>query len=249
MTATRLQPAYNVKHGPLAETYGLFEPFTINTGAQISADMIDESGLRNVLFYTANAPLATKRKGKLLLGIGGNAAFNTVFSDTGRVCQELLDAGTGYYASLTPRQKDLILLLEKSGDVVFVDPKSLELEGQDDEYRHFPIRTAKFEKDVTMSRTPWVNAGWGSGYMLERVMDNLSSNSTRNIEETMVYTINPDHVAEHVEDDEIVARASWLFGSDYGSWFNADDRRVDNHNGLRGIVQHLLRHLRCKGTY
>ena len=34
------KPKYEIKTGPLAETYGLFNPLTINTGAELSADRI-----------------------------------------------------------------------------------------------------------------------------------------------------------------------------------------------------------------
>src|SRR3989344_3933464 len=96
--------------GPLAKTYGKFDPSTINTGTQISADRITNEGLRNVWFYTANLPLATKRDGKLYLGMGGRAAFNVVFGyNTERTCQKLKDNG---YIHLNQFQIDAILELE-----------------------------------------------------------------------------------------------------------------------------------------
>ena len=69
---------YDIERGPLAETYGLFVPSTINTGAQISVDRIADASLHGEWFYTANLPLATKRGGKLLFGMGGNSAFTAV---------------------------------------------------------------------------------------------------------------------------------------------------------------------------
>ena len=57
------------------------------------------------LWVTANVPLAIKRGGKLLLGIGGNAAFNAVFgTDTDDVCNKLITTG---YVPLNPRKRDL----------------------------------------------------------------------------------------------------------------------------------------------
>ena len=75
---TAQKPVYAIEHGPLSKTYGLFVPGTINTGSQISLARVEDAALRSQSFYTANAPFATKRQGKLLLGIGGNAAFNAV---------------------------------------------------------------------------------------------------------------------------------------------------------------------------
>lgn len=223
---------YEIKHGPLTDTYGLFVPSTINTGAQISADRIEDEGLRSEWFYTANAPLATKRGGKLLLGMGGNTAFNAIFGvDTKTVCDELRDGG---YIHLDPRKRDLILRLERAGEVVFVEPNALGLKGNEVEYRQFPIRTGNYQKDATTARMPWVSAGFGAGYMLRIVMDNLITN---NIPETTVFTFNPDHAAESVRDGEIIARASRLGIFDYGSYFDAGIRGVDDRSGLRGVLR------------
>lgn len=224
---------YDVRSGSLAETYGLFVPTSINTGAQISADRIKDEGLRSIWLYTANVSLATKRDGKLLLGIGGNAAFNAVFGkNTQEVCQELTEIG---YVHLNSDQRDLILRLEESEEVAFVEPSNLKLEGDGNEYRLFPIRTGQYSKDVTVPRVPFVNAGYGSGYMLERVMANLGQEGK--IFETRVYIMNPEHAAENVKDDEMVARASGLGGFGGGSRFNADVWGVDFHNALRGVLR------------
>src|SRR3989338_1599260 len=140
MDNVQARPDYKIERGPLVQTYGLFVPATINTGAQISADRIGEGetakDLRGTWFYTANASFATKRNGKLLLGIGGNFAFNVVFgTDT---------------------------------EVVFVDPVYMALIGSDADFRYFPIRTGSYDNDVTVARMPFVSAGYGSGYMLGR---------------------------------------------------------------------------------
>lgn len=225
------QTNYEIIKGNLADIYELFVPSTINTGAQVSADRITDESLRGEWFSTANVSLATKRKGKLLLGIGGNEAFNAVFgTNTQQVCRELIDTG---YVHLTPAQKDLILMLEKSGEVVFVDPSDLHLEGQSAEYRNFPIRTASYQKDVTVARMPFVSAGYGSGYMLGQVMDNLRING--NIAETLVFTISPDHAAENVKDDEIVAQASWLNDFSRYSGFLAGGHDIGYNHRLRGV--------------
>ena len=226
------KPNYDIRQGPLAQTYGLFVPSTINTGALISADRITNKSLRNEWFYTSNTPFATKRNGKLLLGMGGNAAFNVIFgTDTEVVCQELIDSG---YVHLNPAKRNHVLMLEKAGDVVFVDPEEMALEGSKVEYRSFPIISDQYSKDCTVARMPWVSAGYGSGYMLEEVMDNLRVNG--HISETLVFTMNPDHAAENVEDDEIVARASWLGGFGFSSDFYAVIHHVDYLNGLRGVL-------------
>lgn len=233
-TATATLDEVVEEFGPLDRTYGLFVPNTINTGTQLSAERITNETLRDKWFYTANTGLATIRNGKLLLGIGGNAAFNVVFgADTESVCTELKDKG---YVNLKPYQIGAILILEKSGEVVFVDPKNLNLQGNDSEYMSFPIRTANYDKDVTTARAPFVNAGFGSGDMLSRVMDNLKSNG--NISETGVYTMNPEHAAENFRDNEIVARAGRLgvFGVD--SRFSAVGRDVGYAGGaLRGVLR------------
>ena len=224
--------AYDIMTGPLAKTYGLFVPNTINTGAEISAARIGGAGLQKQWFYTANVPLATKRKGKLLLGIGGRKAFNEVFGqDIEAVCQELINTG---YVQLGQRKKDIILGLERSGEVVFVDPDSLALKGKEDQYRCFSIRTGSYEKDVTVPRMPFVGAGYGSGDMLERVMSNLNGN---NISETKIYTMNPEHAAENVNDNGIVARASGLYVFGIDSGFVANDGFVGGHFGLRGVLK------------
>lgn len=226
-------PDYEIRDGNLASIYGLFVPSTINTGSQISADRITDEGLHNRWIYTANAALATKREGKLLLGIGLTpSAFNVVFGkNTREACNELVDMG---YIHLAPAQKELVLRLEKSGEVVFVDSKDLDLHGQEAEYRHFPIRTKNYQKDVTAARMPLVSAGYGSGDILRRVMDNLRVNGR--IKETRVFTINPYHAAEHVEDGEIVARASRLVDFCADSIFIANVRNVSNHYALRGVL-------------
>ena len=231
---TEAQPQkYEIEKGPLAETYGLFVSSTINTSAQISADRITDESLRREWFYTANLPLATKRDGKLLLGMGGNAAFTAVFGrDTAQVCQELIDTG---YIHLSPEQRDLMLRLERSGEVIFVDPKDLKLKGKEDEYREFSIRTGAYEQDVTVARMPFVHAGYGSGNMVQQVMNNLQRHGR--IEETKVFTMSPDHAAENVTDGEMVARASRLNGFDDSSDFIAGVRLVNYRYALRGVRQ------------
>ena len=227
--------AYVVKTGPLAETYKLLDTNTINTGSEISAARIMNKELQQTWLYTANVPFATKRKGKLLLGIGGREAFNAVFGqNTDAVCAELIK---DKYIHLNPGQRDLILRLEHSGQVVFVEPNSLDLKGSDDRYSSFPIRTDKYSKDVTVARMPFVNAGYGSGDMLERVMDNLRE--TGKISETGIHIMNPEHAAENVRDGAIVARASRARGFDGNSWFDADDWVVDSRFGLRGILKNV----------
>jgi len=224
---------YDIERGPLAETYGLFVPSTINTGAQISVDRIADASLHGEWFYTANLPLATKRGGKLLFGMGGNSAFTAVFGrNTAQVCQELIDTG---YIHLSPEQRNLMLRLEKSGEVIFVDPKDMKLKGQEDEYREFPIRTESYGKDVTVARMPFVQAGYGSGDMLRQVMDNLQRKVR--IEETKVFMMSPDHAAEAVKDGEMVAQASRLDNFGEESYFDAVVRYVHDHDALRGVRQ------------
>lgn len=233
---TTPQPKYDIKTGPLAEIYGLFVPETINTGAQISADRITDASLQRIRFYTANLPLATKRDGRLLLGVGGNAAFTVVFgTDTERVCNELNDTG---YIHLSPEQRDLMLHFEKSGEVVFVDPQSLELKWQEAEYHQFPIRTGVYEKDVTVARMPFVSAGYGSGDQLGRVMGNLKDNGR--ISEIIFFIMSPDHVAEQVKDNEMVARASRLNSFGNNSDFNAGYRNVGDLSALRGVRRGVI---------
>ena len=231
-TAQITEPNYDIKRGPLAQTYGMFVKGTRNTGAQISVDRITDEGLRSEWFYVSNVPFATKRKGKLLLGIGITpSAFDVVYGrNTQDVCQELIKTG---YVKLNALQKRNILALERRGEVVFVDPNEMDLQGNEAEYRRFPIRTAEYDKDITIARMPWVSAGYSSGYILKQVMDNLNTND---IDETTVFTINPEHAAENVVDDEIVARASGLNDFDDYSFFDAYIRNVDDHLALRGVL-------------
>lgn len=227
------EPKYEIKKGPLAKTYGLFATGTHNTGAHISADRIADEGLRRDYFYVSNVPFAVKRDGKLMLGISLTpSAFDIVYrTNTKDVCQGLINTG---YIHLKDYQKNQVLLLERKGEVVFVDPKKMGLKGNEAEHRSFPIRTGAYEKDVTISRMPWIQVGYGSGHMLGKVMDNLKTNGK--ISETTVYTMNPEHVADNIGDDEMVARACWLDSFDYYSDFGANGRIVGNANGaLRGV--------------
>jgi hypothetical protein len=231
---TQTQPNYQIEPGTLANTYELFVPSSINTGAQISADRIDHitaDELRRTSFYTANIALATKRDGKLLLGIGGNTAFNAVFrTNIKNMCKTLINDG---YISLNPSQIDQIIMLEKAGEVVFINPNNMKLGGIQAEYRTFAIRTSNYDQDVTVARLPWISAGYGTGNMLEKVMHNLRT--IGNISETTVYTLNPDHAAEHVKDESIVARACWLGSFNYYSDFYAIGRDVGSNYALRGV--------------
>jgi hypothetical protein len=138
------QPAYDVKKGPFNDIYGLFDPPTINTGTQLSAARITNPDLGKILFYPANVALATKRNGRLLLGIGGNPAFNVVFgTDTADVCDTLNKEGSEVILNYCTQEKlDRILQLEQSGEVVFVNPNDMQLRGiESDRYRSFQIDT------------------------------------------------------------------------------------------------------------
>lgn len=235
-TATQDLEEMVIVREPLDKAYEQLDSNTINTGTQISADRIKNRELRNKWFYTANLGLATKRNGKLYLGIGGRAAFNVVFEyDTEKACRELINTG---YINLSPQQINAILKLERLGEVIFVDPRELQLQGNEAGYRSFPIRTARYDKDVTLARQPFVHAGFGSGVMLGNVMDSMRTDENYRISETGVYTMNPEHVAENVLDNGIVARASGLGGFDGDSRFVADGRVVDGANdGLRGVLK------------
>lgn len=227
---------YDLKHGKLADNYGLFIPDTLNTGSQISIDRISKASLRDIFFYTANVPLATKRNGKVLLGMGGNTTFNAVFgTNTQEVCQELIDSR---YILLNEAKKDLILRLEKSGEVKFIDPKYLRLDGKGMESRYFLIRTGFYSKDVTPTRKSFVSAGYASGRRLGNVMDTLRSD--RRITAIMIYTMNPDDAAEKIKDGEIVARASRLSGFSGGCDFDANFCDVNSTSALRGILRNSV---------
>ena len=228
-----IEPKYDNKQGALAETYGMFVPETNNTASQISIDRITDKSLQSNWFYTSNVPFGTKREGKLLLGISLTpSAFEVVYgNNTKETCQSLIDTG---YIKLNKLQEKLILALEKKGEVVFVDSNDMGLKGNDDEYRSFPIRTDKYDKDITIARMLWASAGYGLGYMLGRVMDNLRTNG--GISEITIYTMNPEHVAENIDDGEIVARTSGLDYFRYSSIFDADYRGVDGHGALRGVL-------------
>jgi len=226
--------SYDTKSGSLAETYGLFIPGTHNTGGQISAKRVTDEGFRQEYFYVSNVAFATKRQGKLLLGISlTSSAFDVVFGgNTSAVCDELISTE---YVNLDHDRRENILWLEQKGEVVFVEPNAIGLEGKHEQSRSFPIRTANYEKDVNTARMPFVSAGYGQGYMLGKVMNNLKENGS--IPETRVFTMDPDHAADKVKDDEIVSRACWLDRFYYSSIFGACYVDVDYDGGLRGLLK------------
>ena len=234
-TTQTQDPKYEIKQGLLAETYGLFIPGTHNTGAHISADSVRYKELRDQSYHVSNVAFGTKRKGKLLLGISLTpSAFDEVFGrNTSDVCNELIDTG---YVRLDSVRRDNILRLEQKGELVFVDPSTLELKSGSDDYSFFPIRIAKHEKDARGSREYWVHAGYGSGYKRQLVMDVLRTEYRNPISEIAVFPMNPDHVAEHVEDNEIVARPCWLSSFEV-SFFGTDGRLGSNDIGLRGVLK------------
>ena len=49
--------------------------------------------------------------------------------------------------------------------------------------------------------------------------------------------MNPEHAAENVNNNGIVARASWLYVFGIVSRFYADGWGVDDHFGLRGVLK------------
>jgi len=64
-------------------------------------------------------------------------------------------------------------------------------------------------------------------------MDNLNTNG---ITETTIFTMNPDHAAENIKDNEIIARASRLDNFDDDSDFDAGLCDVYVHYALRGVL-------------
>lgn len=235
--------------GNLRDVIQQSKPYSRQTGAEISLARTQyeenpelASQLARTFFYVANVHLFMRQGKRLLCGIGGRAAFNTVYGkDTENATKEL--AETGFYRLPTDK-RDAINLLLGSGEVTFVDFNDVKLKIDNSDYGHFAIRTGKYRKDVTPSRAPFVRAGFGEGIVLEKVMGYLADNSVRKIDETNVYLSNPEPVAEalkELKDGEIVARACRLDDFDNFSNFIAIDWGVGNSDALRGVRENVAK--------
>ncbi|MBW2974655.1 hypothetical protein KY366_02960 [Candidatus Woesearchaeota archaeon] len=232
------EPQYESRKGPLADTYGLFIPSTHNTGTQISAreEEFSNEGIESHVHYVSNVAFATKRRGKLLFGISLTpSAFYEIFEgNTSNACNELINRG---FIDLSPNRRYNILRLEKKGDIVFVNPKNLGLKGKRVYSRSFPIRTNKYNKDLTVARMPFVSAGYGQGDRLEVIMDHFRNKRIKN-DIIEIHTMNPEYAAENVRDGEIIAQVCQMEYLPEISCLVACIKDVNEERYLEGRLKH-----------
>lgn len=234
---------YDFKSGSLADIYSLFIPETIGTGAQVSLARLTNPDLRDFTFYTSVLPLATKRDGKIHLGIGGPFLFNAALQrNTSAVCQEL-STQHGFY--LDRFLEDCVLKLERDGSIHFVDPESLHLQGKSGT-KHFSIKPDSYQEDIAGARNYWVQAAFGSEGALGKIMEEVMK--LPKIFETRIFIMDPESTAcRQLKEGQFIAKASLSYGPGYGFDFDADFDNIKGSNYLMGRLKPSSRPDRCFG--
>lgn len=214
-----LERKLEVKTGPLANVFPLFDPSTIQHAYEIMTDRSTDASLRNQWFWTADFPMYRVEGGEAVLYFAPRE-HNLIFRDIQNATSQLLRAN-----NYIPKKEgiDEVVAASNTEAVLKVNLSNLRLQGNDGEWRYFEVDTGNLNSLNSDERA-----------FAERVY------RQNNIGKTRIYVLNPDYVKNQLKgkEDSAIARASWLDWFDDGSRFIAYGRDVGGaDDGLRGVLK------------
>ncbi len=218
----------------------LQEASEITNGRRLEPDPKKREDLRNGYFYTANLFLARKRGGKLEYGLSGREAFDGIAGQNiGEFSRQLINSG---FYRLTPEQTRA---LPNFTGIEWVDPSKLNLQSVpgNTQWSFFEINTSDyFAEKLNSDQRRVAQKPYGAmgrkqegGREYTDFGENMKMLKEAGKTTTGVYFPTPNYVEGSIKEGVVVARASRLLGFDVVSRFDAGDRFVDLHDGLRGV--------------
>ena len=184
--------------------------------------MGDYKGVATPLFHTAD--------GNLYFMEGDTPRWAITREADNPILQNI----DGAFTQLTTKRNyhvkpaELTVALASTSTDVF-GMSQLDLKKYDAEFSYFEISTTQYgELNSEQSRVAQRVFG------KDNFADNMAMLETAGVNTTRVYVLNPDYIKVNTNDGA-VARASWLYGFNFNSYFGADGRSIDNDGCLRGV--------------
>ncbi len=225
------------KQGTLYQTYGKFDPFTVQCSDEITKDRGTDNDLRNIWLWTANTALYRIEDNEVVLYFSrGNTSrkVNPVFNNIEEATTQLLNT-----QNYKPSQSEIESVVNSvdTGETARFKLSDLGLKKFDNEFSYFEIDTENYD-ELNAAQRQFAEMVYGSGKDFEAIMDILKTSlrtSKQEIKKTKIYVLTPDYVQDKTEGNSGIVRACGLMSFGDSSHFGAVDRNVDFiHNFLRG---------------
>ncbi len=230
MTSATLEKMLEVKTGPLAQIYPLFEPDSLQHAHEIMTARRTDSSLQNRWFWTADFPMYSVEDGEEVLYFAGRD-HNLMFRDIQNATSQLLRS-----QNYVPPKEGIgeVVAASKTGTVLRVKLSDLKLERENDEWGYFKIDTSNPDS-LNLTQRAFAERVYGQG---AEFAENMQMLQKAGKEATRIYVLNPDYVKSEVKGDGAIARASWLGRFGGSLRFFAGGRGVDDpYCSLRGVLR------------
>lgn len=227
-----LERKLEVRTGPLAEIFPLFDASTIQHAHEIMTDRRTDPSLRNKWFRTADFPMY-KVEGTEAVLYFAPREHNLIFRDIRNATSQLLQSQN--YVPTKEGIEEVVAASEK-GAVLKVKLSDLRLQGNDNEWRYFEIDTSN-PNSLNVAKKAFAERVYGQG---NEFAENMRTLNEYGINKTRIFVLTPDYVKRKLKgkEDSAIARVSRLVWFGGGSGFDAVGRDVDDADGgLRGVLK------------
>ena len=199
--------------GPLAKTVPQFKEGTIRTSAELTTERRDNEELRHPWLWTANFAMYLVEKGDVVLYLGGRKA-NPLFNNLKEVTNQLI-----YSRNYTPTPAEISAVKDsvQSGETLQVRLSELNLQGENNEFRHIEINTGDYSS-LHKSKRALAEMAYGKG---DDSAQNMDMFVQAGIMTTKIYVINPYYVTRGLFEGEGLVRLCKLNGFSRNSNFGA----------------------------
>lgn len=210
------------KQGPLAETFLLFDPATIQHSDEIINNRRADERLLHKRFWTADGAVYTVENNEAVLYFT-RREFNPILKEeniTDAVGQLLTKHN--YCVKYDDFKAILEEAAKKSDNVLKINLLGLGLRGSSSEWCFFGINTSN-GKISNGTQGIFVPRVYGYG---DNFKENMRMFKDNGITKTKIYALNPEYVKRNVTEGSAIARLCGLDYFDYFSYFLAFERGV-----------------------
>ncbi len=230
--AQTLERKLEVRTGPLAEIFPLFDASTIQHAHEIMTDRRTDPSLRNEWCRTADFPMYKVEDTEAVLYFAPRE-HNLIFRDIRNATSQLLQS-----QNYVPTKEGIeeVVAASETGAVLKVKLSDLRLQGNDNEWRYFEIDTSN-PNSLNVAERAFAERVYGQG---NEFAENMRTLNEYGINKTKIFVLTPDYVKRKLKgkEDSAIARASGLVGFDGSSGFDAVSWCVgDALYGLRGVLK------------
>ena len=206
---------FEVRRGPLAQTFPLFEPDTLRHAHEAMALRHSMPNLENEVLWTADFSMYRSEGGEAFVYFAPRE-HNLIFRDIKNAAGQLLE--TGNY--IPPKEGINEVVAAAAGKALKTKISDLELIKDNEEYGHFDVDPDNLDS-LNAAQRQLVQAIYGNSRPGNRV-----------------YILNSEYVNKKLEgkEDSAIARASGLGRAGGGSWLDAGGWCVGDV-GLLGVLK------------